>query len=145
MSTFYPVAFHQEDDSWAVLFPGLPGCQTYGRDFDHAQEMALEALETHLLGLALDNDPWPEPLSLQDAKAHEDSVGAEVLALLPAPPRPSKAKRLNISVPENWLAVIDAAAARAGLNRSAYLTHAALTQARRDKAIHVDDTQEEAA
>ncbi len=144
MSTFYPVAFHQEPEGVAVLFPGLPGCQTCGRDFEDAQAMAIEALETHLLGLALDGDPWPDPLSLRDAQAHEDAQGADLLALLPAPPRPSKAKRLNISVPENWLAVIDAAATRAGLNRSAYLTHAALSQARRDKGAD-DDSGSEAA
>ncbi len=133
MFALYPAAFHKDEDGWAVLFPGLPGCQTCGDDLADAQDMAIDALDCHLLGMALDNDPWPDPLDLEAVLAHEDSQGAAFLVYLPAPPRPNKTKRINISVPENWLAVIDAAAAHAGLNRSAYLTQSALIQAKREK------------
>ncbi len=145
MTTFYPVAFHREADGrWAVLFPGLPGCQTCGDSFAEAQDMALDALEGHLLALDQDREPWPAPLTLEEARHDEDSEGAEVLALLPAPPRPGRAKRINITVPENWLDLIDAAAARAGLNRSGYLTQAALIQARRDRGLGARPDEETA-
>ncbi len=138
MALNYIAAFHLEGTLWSVLFPGLPGCQTMGESLDEAQAMAAEALEGHLLCLAEDGEPWPEPLTLDQVRAHPDGTRddggpADLYLGLAAPPRPGRAKRISITVPENWLHLIDAAAAEAGLNRSAFLTQAALAEARRGK------------
>ncbi|MCI9606432.1 MAG: hypothetical protein HFF03_07145 [Oscillospiraceae bacterium] len=41
----YPAVFHpNEDGSYTVIFPDLPGCITEGKDLDHALHMAQDAL-----------------------------------------------------------------------------------------------------
>jgi len=49
-----------ENGSYTVTFPDLPGCITEGDNFHDAQLMAKEALELHLYGMEEDNDPIPE-------------------------------------------------------------------------------------
>ena len=45
---FYPAIFHDEDNSFWVEFPGLPGCVTQGETFEDAYNMATEALGLYL-------------------------------------------------------------------------------------------------
>ena len=47
----------------------------------------------------------------------------------------SKTVRLNVTIPERTVALIDHAAKRAGTSRSAFLTHAALTYMERQARI----------
>ena len=43
----YPAVFHpNEDGSYTVIFPDLPGCITEGKDLDDALHMAQDALAT---------------------------------------------------------------------------------------------------
>ena len=46
---------------FGVYFPDLPGCASYGDNFNQAHKMAEEGLGLHLYGMEKDNDPIPSP------------------------------------------------------------------------------------
>lgn len=54
--------------------PALQGCVTWGRDCEHAVEMAHEAIELYLSSLAEDGLPIPE-----------DTLSADALVQIQAP------------------------------------------------------------
>ena len=84
--------------------------------------MAREALALHLEGLEAEGEAWPEPCALEDIMALADSRGAAAI-LVPAPKPKSRAVRINITVDENLLEEIDAAAGPGA--RSGFLSQAA--------------------
>ena len=47
----YLAILEKQKDGYSVFFPDLPGCISWGKDLDEAQEKAKEALELHLYGL----------------------------------------------------------------------------------------------
>jgi predicted RNase H-like HicB family nuclease len=44
----------------SVYFPDMPGCISCGDTFDHALQMAKEALSLHIYGMEKDGEPLPE-------------------------------------------------------------------------------------
>lgn len=52
----YSAIFHQEEDSYWVEFPDLPGCQTYGSTITDALKSAQEALSGYLLTILEQNE-----------------------------------------------------------------------------------------
>jgi predicted RNase H-like HicB family nuclease len=44
----------------SVWFPDVPGCVSCGDNFDHALQMAKEALSLHIYGMEKDGEPLPE-------------------------------------------------------------------------------------
>lgn len=121
----YIAIIHKEPESdYGVSFPDLPGCVTAGATLDEARDMAAEALAFHLEGLAEDGEPAPEPSSLEAVMADPDNRSG-VAILVPAPPAAPKFVRVNVTMPEDVLAAIDAYAQEHGLTRSGFLTTAA--------------------
>ncbi|WP_242649317.1 type II toxin-antitoxin system HicB family antitoxin [Syntrophomonas wolfei] len=53
---FEPVA-----TGYSVYFPDIPGCVSYGEDFEEAQKQAADALGLHLYGMEKDGDEIPTP------------------------------------------------------------------------------------
>jgi len=121
----YIALIHKENDSdYGVSFPDLPGCVTAGSTLDEARAMAVEALALHLEGMSEEKEPVPEPSSLEEVMA--DAVNRDGVAILvPAPDRPAKAVRVNITLPEEALQAIDKFAEAHGFTRSGFLTAAA--------------------
>jgi predicted RNase H-like HicB family nuclease len=121
----YIALIHKEPDSdYGVSFPDLPGVVTAGRTLDEAREMAVEALALHLEGLAEDRTAVPEPSSLEDImKDAQNRDGVAILVDAPAPV--VKSMRVNVTLPSDLLAEIDARAERDGFTRSGYLAQAA--------------------
>jgi predicted RNase H-like HicB family nuclease len=109
---------------YGVSFPDLPGCVTAGVDLDDARRMAEEALALHLASMAEDNEPIPEPSSLEAVMADRENRDA-VAILVKAPPATTKAVRVNMTMPENELDEIDKFSAEHGYTRSGFLLHAA--------------------
>ena len=112
----------EADSDYGVDFPDLPGCVTAGSTLDEAAAMAREALALHLEGLEAEGEAWPEPSSLEDIMALADSRDAAAI-LVPAPKPKGRAARINITVDENLLGEIDAAAGPG--ERSGFLSQAA--------------------
>ena len=130
----YPIVIHKDPGSdYGVTVPDLPGCFSAGATLDEAIENAREAIACHLEGMLLDGEPLPEPGTVEQHQAHPDYAGGiwsvvEVdLARLGG-----KARRVNITLPERVLALIDQAARRRGESRSGFLARAALEAVARE-------------
>src|ERR1700734_1811128 len=103
----YIALIHKDADSdFGVSFPDFPGCVTAGVDLDDARRMAEEALALHLAGMAEDEEPIPEPSSLEAVMAEQENRDA-VAILVKAPPATAKAVRVNMTLPEGELELID--------------------------------------
>ncbi len=124
----YIALIHKDAGSnYGVSFPDLPGCVTAGHDLDEAKAFAEEALALHLAGMVEDSEAAPEPSSLEAVMADRENRDA-VAVLVSVKGATPKAVRINITVPEDILARVDAYAERHGMNRSGFLVHAAKRQ-----------------
>ena len=127
----YPIVIHKdEDSSYGVTVPDLPGCFSGGDTLDDAFGMAREAIVGHIETLLLDGQSVPAKRPMQE---HQDKVDfAEgvwglVDVNIDALKLSGKSERVNISVPAHALAIIDEAATRAGESRSRFLVRTALS------------------
>ncbi|MCL1999697.1 MAG: type II toxin-antitoxin system HicB family antitoxin [Turicibacter sp.] len=59
--SYFAVFEPAQDEGFGVYFPDLPGCASYGDDFEQAVKMAEEALGLHLYAMESDNDEIPKP------------------------------------------------------------------------------------
>jgi predicted RNase H-like HicB family nuclease len=76
MTMRYPVVIHKDPDSeYGVSVPDLPGCFSAGATFDAALSEAAEAIECHLEGLLLDEEPIPPPQPIEMHQANPDYAG----------------------------------------------------------------------
>ncbi len=57
----YPAVFEPGASGYAVYFPDLPGCISFGATFEEAQREAADALGLHLYGMEKDGDNIPTP------------------------------------------------------------------------------------
>ena len=57
----YLAVFEPAETGYSVYFPDLPGCVSYGEDFEEAQRQAAEALGLHIYGMEKDGDKTPVP------------------------------------------------------------------------------------
>jgi len=124
----YPVLIHKESSSdFGVTVPDLAGCYSAGTTMEEALESAHEAILTHVEVLLMDQEPIPTPSSVESLLPEWNEKGA-VWALVPVDLSvlSKKAKRINITVPENLLRKIDAFAMKDGDSRSGLLVTAAL-------------------
>jgi predicted RNase H-like HicB family nuclease len=121
----YIALIHKDRGSdFGVSFPDLPGCVTAGSSLDEARDKAGEALALHLEGMAEDGEAIPEPSSLE-AVMMDNANRDGVAILVPAPDRPVKSVRINVTLPEDVLEEIDRYAESRGLTRSGFLARAA--------------------
>jgi predicted RNase H-like HicB family nuclease len=122
----YIAVVHKEPDSdYGVSCPDFPGCITAGKTIDEAKDLAHEALLLHLEGLREDGERLPSPTNLEEIVADPENAEAVAFLVVSAPDVQGKAKRINITMPEETLRRVDAAAKRRGLSRSSFLTRAA--------------------
>jgi predicted RNase H-like HicB family nuclease len=124
MRQYIALIYKVPDSDYGVSFPDLPGCVTAGLDLDDARSMAEDALALHLAGMADDEEPIPEPSSLEAVMTDRENRAA-VAILVKAPPATAKAVRINMTLPEDELEQIDKFAAEQGYTRSGFLLHAA--------------------
>lgn len=121
----YVAAIHEENGVFGVSFPDLPGCVTTAADMASAIERGEQALALHIEGMSEDGEALPEPRTVERLRADEPGwMEGALLALIPVEV-PGKALRVNISLDEGLLALIDKAAARSGQTRSGFLASAA--------------------
>ena len=109
---------------YGVDFPDFPGCVTAGCSLDEARAMAQEALEFHIAGIIEDREALPEPSDLEvvmGAPGNADTVAF----LVTVAERKPRARRVNVTLPEDLLRQIDKVARHRGMNRSSFLARAA--------------------
>ena len=121
-SYVYPALFHhnQDDGSYTVTFPDLPGCITEGKDLDEALYMAQSAMSLWLEYSLDHKDPIPAPSALAAVPAEAD----EFVNLVRADVRNSRAVKRTVSLPK-WM---DDAASDMGLSLSKVLQDALKTK-----------------
>lgn len=122
MATYIAFLRQDKDTDFGVDFPDFPGCITVGKTLEEAHKRASKALKFHIKGMLEDGDPIPEPSSLDDILADPANAGA-VPFLVTVPE--TRAKRINVTLPESELEAIDAYARRHNMSRSAFLLEAA--------------------
>lgn len=57
----YLAVFEPTQSGYSIYFPDLPGCVSFGGDFEAAQKQATEALGLHIYGMEKDGDELPAP------------------------------------------------------------------------------------
>ncbi|MEW6488083.1 MAG: type II toxin-antitoxin system HicB family antitoxin [Thermodesulfobacteriota bacterium] len=130
----YSVVIHKDPGSgYGVTVPDLPGCFSAGETLDQALALAREAIECHLEGLLLDGDPIAEQRPLEEHQANPDyAEGVWALVDVDLAALGDRAERINITLPQRVLALVDAHAKRHGESRSGFLARAALEELRRE-------------
>ncbi|RJG46521.1 type II toxin-antitoxin system HicB family antitoxin [Mesorhizobium sp. DCY119] len=125
-----PLAYaliHEEGGSFGISFPDFPGCISGGSTAEEAIRRGSEALSFHAAGMVEDGDALPMLRSLSELQsdaAFSEMARDGVLAMVPFE-IPGKSVRINISMDEHLIEMIDRAAAASGKSRSGFLAHAA--------------------
>ena len=132
----YPVVIHKDKHSvFGVIIPDLPGCFSAGTTLDEALRNVQEAVEVHLHG----EDIAPEPTELDRWKTDAAYRDAYAVALAPVDLSfmNDATVRVNITARKSELAIVDRAAKRAHMDRSAYLVVSAIERAKgaADRAV----------
>jgi predicted RNase H-like HicB family nuclease len=129
----FPVVVHKDESSgYGVTVPDLPGCFSAGDSIEEAILSGHEAIACHLEGLLMDGEPIPERGAVEAHQVNlEYKGGIWALVEVDVSRLSSRTRRVNITVPERVLAIVDKMAAREGETRSGLLARAALSYAER--------------
>jgi len=124
----YPVYIEKDKSSdYGVIVSDLPGCYSAGSTFEEALINAEEAILTHLEGLMMDNDPIPMPSKIDELQTKQrNSKGVWALVNVDIKKVARESKRINVTIPSNILAKIDAFTEKTNESRSGLLSKAAL-------------------
>ena len=117
MEYVYPAIFHKnEDESYTVVYPNLPGCISEGKTLGNAMYMAQSALTQWIGYLADEKQDIPKSSSVEKVKA---SAG-EFVNLIRADVKDGRAVKRTVSIPK-WM---DDKVAQSGLSLSRVLQDA---------------------
>ena len=100
MSAFvYPALFHANDDgSYTITYPDLPGCISEGKNLDNAIYMAQDALAQWIAYAVEEKEQLPPASRLQDLETKED----EFTNLVRVEVKDGRAVRRTVSIPA-WM------------------------------------------
>lgn len=125
----FPIFIQKDKKSdYGVIVPDLPGCFSAGSTIEEAIHNAHEAIECHIEGLLLDNDPIPLKKALEQHIEDDPDLQGNILAVVDVDisKLSGKTTRINVSVPERFLTQIDEYTQQHGGNRSGFLVDAAM-------------------
>ena len=124
----FSIVIHKdEESSYGVTVPDLPGCFSGGTTLEEALTASEEAILSHIEVLLMDGESVPKQRPLEEHQANEDfSDGVWALVDADVSKLSGKRVRVNITLPERVLAIVDEAAKREGETRSGYLVRSAL-------------------
>ena len=115
---------HEEKGVFGVSFPDFPGCVTTSTGLDDALARSAQALAFHVASMAADGEALPELRGIERLRAEEaDWLVDGVIAAIPVE-LPGKAARINISIDETLLKMVDRAAEASGQSRSGFIANA---------------------
>ena len=124
--------------AYSVYFPDLPGCISYGKDFETALSEAQDALGLHIYGMEKDGEPVPAPS--KNPEVDPDTAPGYLVSPVSVYPElvseeiDNRRVKMNVTIPA-WVKEL---AAEKGLNSSRLLEAAILdaAQVRRPRAGH---------
>ena len=131
----YPVVIHKDKSfDYGVTVPDLPGCFSAGETMEDALTNAVEAIECHLESVLFAGEAIPGAQPVEVHQKNKDYAnGTWALVSVDLSKLASKAKRINITLPERVLALVDEQAKREGESRSGLLARAVLDYIGRNK------------
>ena len=124
----YPVVVHKDPQSdYGVTVPDLPGCFSAGETLDDALQQAVEAIECHWEGMLLDGQSVPPPKTIESHQNNPDyAEGVWALVAVDITKLSGKTRRVNVTLPERVLSLMDNYATLHGETRSGLITQAAI-------------------
>lgn len=127
-SLFYPAAVALEDGHYAVRFIDFPDLVATGPDQGRALSRARQVLQEHVLTWRDGGEALPDPTGMGDIPPelrNGSGPGQTRFVTLVEVHPPSPSVRVNITMDEGLLDLVDRAAQAAGLSRSGFLAMAA--------------------
>jgi len=124
----YPVVIHKDSNSdYGVTVPDVSGCFSAGQTVDEALQEVAEAIECHLEGLLMDGESIPVPHSIEYYQNNSEYVGGIwAVVTIDLAKLSSRTTRVNITLPERVLNLMDKFAAENGETRSGLIAQAAI-------------------
>jgi len=125
----YPIVIEPGNDSHAygVIVPDLPGCFSAGDTLDEAIANASEAILLHIEGLLEAGQSVPEVNPIEQHRNNPDYANMLwAIASVDMAKIDERSKRINITMPERIVAMVDTAAKQAGESRSGFSARAAM-------------------
>ena len=122
MMFVYPAIFHQEDSSYWVEFPDLPGCQSFGDTLPETMAEAQEALSAYVLTLLEQGKPLVQPSEM--ASIIPEDGFTSLVACTIEQYKETKAVKKTLTIP-SWL---NDRATAMGVNFSQVLQEALITK-----------------
>ena len=124
----YPVVIHKDSDSdYGVTVPDLPGCFSAGDTLDDALQEVVEAIECHIEGMLMDEEPVPLPETVEYHRGNPDYVdGVWAIVVVDISKLSGKTRRVNVTLPERVLTLMDKYATEHGETRSGLIAQAAI-------------------
>ncbi len=124
----FPIVIHKDTDSdYGVTVPDLPGCFSIGENTDEALSMAKEAIETHIEGMLIDGEPIPSPKSIEFYIDNPDYTGGVwAIVEVDISKLSGKTRRVNVTLPERLLNMMDNYATEQGESRSSLIARATM-------------------
>lgn len=124
----YPVYVEPGDEQHAhsMVVPDFPGCFSAADHWENIPAMVQEAVEVWMEG---EDVKLPMPTPLEVLANHPDYQYGGIWMLIDVDVsrlRPKRVRRVNITLPEDVLAHLDAKASAAGESRSGFIAHLAL-------------------
>jgi len=123
----YPIIIHTDDRTqFGVTVPDFPGCFSQGDSVSEAIENAIEAILLHADALVSEKQVIPPPSEIINLSEFHWETGKALLAYadVDTDAIQGPAKRINVTIKEASLKVIDMRAKARGMNRSEYLAYA---------------------
>lgn len=102
----YLAVFEPTESGYSVYFPDIPGCISFGEDFEEAQRQAAEALGLHIYGMEKDGDKISVPSKLPKVDPETaDGYMVSPISVFPDMVRnelDNRAVKTNLTIPA-WL------------------------------------------
>jgi len=94
---------------------------------DDALIQVVEAIECHIEGLLLNKEPLPMPKSIEHHQNNPDyTEGTWAVVSVDLSKLSGKSKRVNITIPERLLTLVDQYASQHGETRSGFIAQASM-------------------
>lgn len=128
---YYTALITTDAGGYGFTVPDIPGFTAHADtdDIEKAAAIARRVLANHLALLLDSGEELPQSRNLKELKRDtllkEDFEDAEAIMLLPALVPAGRTKRVNVTIDENTLDLIDQSAADRKLTRSAFIAEAA--------------------
>lgn len=124
MANYIALLRKESKTDYGVDFPDFPGCITAGKTLEEAKDMAQEALQGHINIMVEYGEDIPDASSLEKVMSDPDNKDA-VAFLVEVRLAKVKAKRINITFPQDVLQIVDSYVAdHPSENRSKVLAEA---------------------